>query len=77
MIHVQAPPFGLSSFQDVFQRIMVDMFWDTDGVEVVVDDLLIWWETDEQHNKRLKQVLERVGQQNLKLNKSKCQLKTE
>ena len=68
-------PFGLSSSQDVFQRIMADMFRDIDGVEVVVDDLLIWGETDEQHNKRLKQVLKRVRQRNLKLNKSKCQLK--
>ena len=35
-------PFRLSSSQDVFQRIMADMFWDIDEVEVVVDDLLIW-----------------------------------
>ena len=51
------------------------MFQDIDGVEVVVDDLLIWGETDEQHDRRLKQVLERARQRNLKLNKSKCQLK--
>ena len=51
-------PFGLSSSQDIFQRIMSDMFRDIDGCEVVIDDLLIWGETDEQHDKRLKQVLE-------------------
>ena len=68
-------PFGLSSSQDIFQRIMSDMFQDIDGVEVVVDDLLIWGETDEQHDSHLKRVLERVRQRNLKLNKSKCQLK--
>ena len=38
------------------------MFRDIDGVEVVVDNLLIWGETDEQHDKRLKKVLERVRQ---------------
>ena len=68
-------PFGLSSSQDIFQRIMSDMFQDIDGVEVVVDDLLIWGETDEQHDRRLKQVLERARQRNLRLNKSKCQLR--
>ena len=68
-------PFGLSSSQDIFQRIMSDMFQDIDGVEFVVDDLLIWGETDEQHDRRLKQVLERARQRNLRLNKSKCQLK--
>jgi len=30
----------------------------------------VWGETDEQHDKHLKQVLERAQQQNLKLNKS-------
>ena len=68
-------PFGLLSSQDIFQRIMSDMFRDIDRVEVVIDDLLIWEETDEQHDRRLKQVLERARQRSLKLNKSKCQLK--
>ena len=35
-------PFNISSAQDVFQAIMSDIFGDIDGVEVVVDDLLIW-----------------------------------
>ena len=68
-------PFGLSSSQDILQRLMSDMFQDLDGVEVVVDDLLIWGETIQQHDRRLKQVLDRARQRNLKLNKSKCQLK--
>ena len=68
-------PFGLSSSQDVFQRIMSEMFCDIEGVEVVVDDLLIWGESDEEHDSRLIQVLERARHRNLRLNKSKCQLK--
>ena len=43
-------PFGLCSSQDIFQRTMSDMFNNIDGVEVVVDDLLIWGESDEQHD---------------------------
>jgi len=35
-------PFGLSSAPDVFQKIMTEMFEDIQGVEVVVDDLLVW-----------------------------------
>ena len=68
-------PFGLSSSQDIFQKIMSEIFEDIQDVEVVVDDLLVWGETDEQHNKRLTQVLERAKQRNLKLNKAKCQIK--
>ena len=68
-------PFGLSSSQDIFQRIMSEMFHDIEGVEVEVNDLLIWGESEEQHDTRLTQVLERARHRNLKLNKSKRQIK--
>ena len=68
-------PFGLSSPQDVFQRVMPQMFEDIEDVEVVVDDILIWGETEQQHDERLIRVLERARHRELKLNKSKCQFK--
>ena len=64
-------PFGISSAQDVFQAVMSDMFEDIEGTEVVVDDLLKWGETETQHDERLRKVLERARQRNLKLNKDK------
>ena len=66
-------PFGLSSSQDVFQRVMSQMFEDIEGVEVIVDDILVWGENEQQHDSRLNQVLERARHRELKLNKSKCQ----
>ena len=57
-------PFGLSSSQDVFQSIMSEMFEDIDGVEVIVDDLLIWGENESQHDACLKRVLDRAKQRN-------------
>ena len=54
---------------------MSEMFEDNEGVEVLVDDLLIWSETEEQHDSRLKQVLDRARHCNLKLNKDKSQIK--
>ena len=68
-------PFGISSAQDVFQSIMSEMFEDIQGVEVVVDDLLIWGTTEEEHDARLEEVLRRAQQRNLKLNKDKSQIK--
>ena len=50
-------PFGISSAPDVFQAIMSEMFGDIEDVEVVVDDLLIWGTTEEQHDSRLENVL--------------------
>ena len=69
-------PFGLCSAQDVFQSIMSEMFDDIDGVEVIVDDLLIWGENESQHDSRLRKVLERAKERNLKLNKKKSQINT-
>ena len=68
-------PFGISSAQDVFQAIMTEMFEDIDGVEVVVDDVIVWGTTEEEHDKRLKKVLQRAQERNLKLNKDKSQIK--
>ena len=70
-------PFGILSAQaqDVFQSVMSEMLQDIEGVEVVVDDLLIWGETEEQHDSRLEKVLQRAEQCNLKLNKDKSQIK--
>ena len=68
-------PFGVSSAQDVFQAIMTDIFGDIEGVEVVVDDLLIWAENDEQHDTILRKTLDRARQRNLKLNRDKSQIK--
>ena len=66
--------FGLCSAQDVFQDVMSEIFSGIEGVEVIVDDLLVWAESKQQHDERLKQVLERARQKNLKLNKQKSQI---
>ena len=68
-------PFGLTCSQDIFQRVMSEMLEDIEGVEVVVDDILIWGENEEEHDLRLTRVLERARCRNLKLNKAKCQIK--
>ena len=53
---------------------MLEIFSGIKGVEVIVDDLLIWGENQQQHDERLRQVLERARQKNLKLNKEKSQI---
>ena len=53
---------------------MSEIFSGIEGVEVIVDDLLILDENQQQHNERLKQVLDRARQKNLKLNKEKSQI---
>ena len=38
---------------------MSEIFQDIEGVEVLVDEILVWTETEEQHNRVLKEVLSR------------------
>lgn len=68
-------PFGIKLIPEIFQRIMSELMEDIEGAEVIIDDILIWGATIQEHDKRLKKVLERARQCNLKLSKSKCQFR--
>ena len=65
-------PFGIASAPEVFQNVMSHLFQDIEGVEVIVDDLVVWGEDVELHDARLRQVLDRCRERNLKLNRGKC-----
>ncbi|KAK3098150.1 hypothetical protein FSP39_016659 [Pinctada imbricata] len=65
-------PMGLKCAAEVFQREMINHFGGIEGVEVVIDDILIHGANMEQHNARLRTVLQKARSINLKLNKAKC-----
>ena len=67
-------PMGLSCASEIFQREMVNIFGQLDGVEIVVDDLLVHGKDEEEHNLRLRKVLETARKHGIKLNKDKCKL---
>ena len=56
---------------------MSELFADVEGAEVMVDDLLVWGKDDEEHDARLKQVLTRAREVNVKFNAKKCKIKQE
>ncbi len=68
-------PFGISCAGEMFQRIMSQTFEDLEGVEVIVDDILVWGENEQQHDKRLEKVMQRIRERNIKLNPEKCTFK--
>lgn len=43
-------PFGIISVTEVYHSILSQMFEDLDGLEIIVDDLLIWNKNDQNHN---------------------------
>ena len=61
----------------VFQHRVSELFEDVEGVNAIVDDLLIWGKDDEEHDARLKQVLNRAREVNLKFNAKKCRIRQE
>lgn len=67
-------PMGISSAPEIYQRAMNDMFADIQGVEIVMDDILVHAPTVEIHNQRLEKVLTRCREKNLKLNARKTKL---
>lgn len=68
-------PFGIKSAPEVYQRIMSQMVEDIEGAEAIMDDILIWGVDRTQHDERLKKVLDRVLEYNLKLNLEKCEFR--
>ena len=65
-------PMGAKCSSEVFQREMETHFGCMEGSEVIVDDILIHGKTIEEHNDRLRKVLEKARSINLKLNRKKC-----
>ncbi|KAI2666787.1 Retrovirus-related Pol polyprotein from transposon 17.6 [Labeo rohita] len=68
-------PFGIVSAPEVFQKCIAQRLEGLDGVVNIVDDILVWGEDMEQHDKRLRKLLDRIRDINLKLNKTKCKIR--
>ncbi len=67
-------PYGISTGSEVFQRSMEQLFAGL-PCEIVVDDILIWGWTHEEHDDRLLQVLNKIRAINMKLKPDKCKFR--
>jgi hypothetical protein len=67
-------PFGISCAPEIYHRTVYNMFSHIAGVETSMDDICIGGKTREEHDHRVKQVLDICRQQGLKLNREKCQV---
>ena len=66
-------PFGVSCAPKKYHRTVHMMFEHIAGIDTSMDDIIVYGETIEEHNERLRQVLEIAKVIILKLNKKKCQ----
>lgn len=53
---------------------MTQMLEDMEGVDVVMDDILIWGKTRKEHDQHLEAVFKRLQENNVRLNESKCKI---
>ena len=66
---------GMSNAPGCFQRLLETIFADMadEGVAIFIDDILLYTETPEQHEKLLAKVLKRLEEAQLTLRPEKCQ----
>ena len=67
-------PMGVSLGPECFQRKMQEMLENLPGVLCYMDDIVCYGD-DSTHDDRLREVLKRIEESGLRLNKRKCQLK--
>ena len=66
-------PYGISTGSEQFQKCMNELLEGLQGVEVQIDDIIVYGADELEHNKRLDNVLQRLLQTNITLNKAKCE----
>ena len=64
-------PFGIKCAPEIFHREMNNIF-KMDGVEIYIDDIMIWGKTKEEHDERVQEVMKRAKENGVKFNKEKC-----
>lgn len=68
-------PFGICSAPEIFQSKNFEMFGDIANVDIYFDDIIVYGQTEEEHDIALKAVLDRAVRYNIKFNFSKLQYK--
>lgn len=66
-------PFGICSASEIFHKRFKSIFSNIEGVDTYIDDLIVWGRTQEEHDSRLRSVLERAREVNLRFKLSKCE----
>jgi len=66
-------PFGNSSAPEFFQRAMEKILKGIKGVICLMDDILVYGKTAEEHWDRLREVLVRIEKSGMTLKKEKCE----
>lgn len=67
--------FGVNSAPEKYQQIIRQVVSDIGGVQNIADDLIVHGKNNEEHDRHLHKVLQRLEEKNLTLNPHKCQFR--
>ena len=67
--------FGVTSAPEIYQHTIQQALQGCDGVRNVSDDIIVHAKTMEEHDRRLKAAIEKLGSKGLTFNKEKCQFR--
>ena len=67
-------PYGVTVGSEVYQQTIEYLFQDM-PCKIIVDDILVYGTDDSDHDEKLKHVLDRCREVNLKLNPNKCKFR--
>ena len=71
-------PFGVNAASEIFQEAIRELLSGLPGCKNISDDIIVFGKGQEEHSKNLRGVLQRLKENNLRLNKDKCEFsKTE
>ena len=65
-------PFGVNCASEIFQAEVPEILEGLEGCANAQDDIVVWGDTKDNHDRRLKNVLSRIRFSGYKLNRSKC-----
>ena len=65
--------FGINAASEIFQNAIQQVLSGIHGVRNISDDIIVFGRTVQEHDNRLEQVMARLKEYNLTLNKTKCE----
>lgn len=63
-------PYGILSVSEVYQKTILMIFERLPGVETIMDDIIMWGSTGQEHDAWLGHVLDLIRKSNLKLERN-------
>ena len=65
--------FGISCAQEMYQKVIQQLLQGCEGANNILDDIIVHGKNQKEHDKRLLKVLQTLKENNLTVNREKCQ----